>query len=90
MHLPIGHLARSSVSAAIDMGWTGGCARSSRYASAAEEVERLRSELADKEGEVRDARQAEQEFAAEIERQEQEWARERQQLKVGGRARVCM
>ncbi|GAB4815353.1 hypothetical protein N2152v2_002399 [Parachlorella kessleri] len=57
-----------------------------RYASAAEEVERLRSELGAKEGEVRDARQAEQEFAAEIERQEQEWARERQQLKAEAEA----
>ncbi len=55
-----------------------------RYNSVAEEVERLRDELAAKEVEMREARQAEQEFAAEIERQEQLFSKERQQLKVGG------
>ncbi len=55
----------------------------------AEEVERLRGELTAKEGEMREARQAEQEFAAEIECQEQLFGKERQQLKVGVGGRMA-
>lgn len=55
-----------------------------RCASLAEEVERLGRELGAKEGEIREAKAAEQEFAAECERLDAEFARERQQLKVGG------
>lgn len=55
-----------------------------RYASTAEEVERLRGEVAAKEGALREAKDAEREFAAELERQEQEFGQERARLQVRG------
>jgi hypothetical protein len=56
----------------------------SRFNAANEEIERLRAAVAAKEGEVREAKQAEQEFAAECERLDREFTAERQKLMVGG------
>ena len=55
-----------------------------RFNAANEEIERLRAAVAAKEGEVREAKQAEQEFAAECERLDRDFTAERQKLMVGG------
>jgi hypothetical protein len=47
-------------------------------------VERLRGEVAAREGEAREAKQAEREFAAECERLDREFTAEKQKLLVGG------
>ena len=62
--------------------------RARRFNAAHEEIERLRAAVGAKEGEVREAKQAEQEFAAECERLDREFTAERQKLMVGaGRLR---
>lgn len=55
-----------------------------RFNAANDEVERLRGELAAREGEVREAKAAEKEFAAECERLDNEFTAQLQKLKVGG------
>lgn len=57
-----------------------------RFNAANEEIERLRAAVAAKEAEVREAKQAEQEFAAECERLEGEFSAEKQKLMVGAAA----